>query len=103
MRPRRAPIEVDEQRFLRMVEIAATTLDLPADMIVKPPRGTGTHRFAHLRQELWLVARDKGIRYEAISNVCGADRGDVHHGVKSALARYDRGQAVLVDILGEAL
>ncbi len=97
------PMELDELRFKTMVDIAATTLNIPADALVKPPRGEGTHRFAHLRQELWLVARDKGIRYQAISNVCGADKGDVYHGVRSALARYERGNAVLVDILGEAL
>lgn len=97
------PLEIDEQRLRRMLEIAAETLNIPADMLVKPPRGQGSHRFAHLRQEVWLVARDKGIRYQAITNVCGADKGDVYHGVQSALGRYARGNASIVDILGEAL
>lgn len=97
------PLEIDEQRLRRMLDIAAETLNIPADMIARPPRGQGSHKFAHLRQEVWLVARDKGIRYQAIVNVCGADKGDVYHGVQSALARYGRGQAAIVDILGEAL
>lgn len=98
-----AAIDADRRKLDELIEVACKNAGVPVESVMAAGRRFHPHPFYHLRQEIWLVAADKGMTINSIAQRFGNNEKSIREGIESALKRYEEGKAMLVDVLGEAV